>query len=101
MVTQPRGGREHESKCPSSPDDGADEEAVEGGASVLLFDGRVFVGSHRGAFVVLGSQASPTPLWLVSVWFWSAMVGKMFEADNYSLMTGPSARSIIARNEHT
>ena len=27
--------------------------------------------------------------------------GKMFEADNYSLMTGPSARSIIARTEHT
>ena len=100
MVTQPRGGREHESKCPSSPDEGADEEAVEGGAAGLLF-GCVVVGGHRGAFVVWGSQASPTLLWLVSVWSWLAMMGKLFEADNYSLMTGPSARSIIARNEHT
>ena len=74
MVTQPRGGREHESKCPSSPDDGADEEAVEGCATVLVL-GCVVVGGPRGAFV-LGSQASPTPLWLGSVWSWSAMGGK-------------------------
>ena len=97
MVTQPRGGREHESKCPSSPDDGADEEAVEGARRYCCS----MVVSSWVVIVVLGSQASPTPLWLVSVWSWLAMVGKLFEADNYSLMTGPSARSIIARNEHT
>ena len=45
---------------------------------VLLF-GCVVAGGHRGAFVVLGSQASPIPLWLVSVWSWLTMVGKLFE----------------------
>ena len=45
--------------------------------AVLLFV-CVFVGGHRGVFVVVwGSQASPMPLWSVSVWSWLAMVGQL------------------------
>lgn len=40
---------DQEDDCPDGSDDGADEEAVEGCAMVLLF-GCVVVGGHRGAF---------------------------------------------------
>ncbi|WP_349018566.1 hypothetical protein, partial [Cutibacterium acnes] len=44
---------------------GSDGQAVEGCVVVLLFV-CVFVGGHRGAFVVVwGSQASPMPSWSV------------------------------------
>ncbi|EFS50117.1 hypothetical protein HMPREF9587_02306 [Cutibacterium acnes HL025PA1] len=47
--------------------------------AVLLFV-CVFVGGHRGVFVVVwGSQASPMPSWSVSVWSWLAMWGSYLE----------------------